>query len=56
MRIPVSIGMGPNMIIVDIEAKKRLKELPWRFEEIPEKLWPIPLREFGDWVSGGREI
>lgn len=46
--LPCSMGLGPNMFLskvaMDIEGKKR-GLVEWRYEDVPDKLWPIPLEE-----------
>ncbi|MFS0575057.1 DNA polymerase IV [Sporosarcina sp. 179-K 3D1 HS] len=49
-------GMGPNMLLsklaLDLEAKKTGVAL-WRYEDVPEKLWPVaPLSRM--WGIGSR--
>ncbi|MFW6264586.1 MAG: DNA polymerase thumb domain-containing protein, partial [Bacillota bacterium] len=53
--LPSSMGMGPNMFLakvaMDIEGKKKgLAE--WKYEDVQEKLWPVPLKEC--WGIGSR--
>lgn len=49
--IKCAIGIGPNVLLskiaLDFEAKKTMDGIvEWRYEDIPEKLWPIePLRQ-----------
>ncbi|WP_040228637.1 Y-family DNA polymerase [Bhargavaea cecembensis] len=55
-QMPSAIGMGPNMLLaklaLDLEAKKR-GFAKWRYEDVPEKLWPVaPLS--GMWGIGRR--
>lgn len=55
-QLPCAIGIGPNMLMaklaLDLEAKKT-GIARWRYEDIPEKLWPVsPLSEM--WGIGKR--
>ncbi|WP_071395666.1 Y-family DNA polymerase [Bacillus tuaregi] len=55
-QLPCAVGIGPNMLMaklcLDLEAKKQ-GVAQWRYEDIPNKLWPIsPLRDM--WGIGGR--
>lgn len=55
-RIRSAAGMGPNMLMaklaLDLEAKKT-GFVRWRYEDIPEKLWPVkPLSNM--WGIGSR--
>jgi DNA polymerase V len=49
--IPSACGIGPNMLLakvsLDLEAKKNPDGIAfWRYEDVPEKLWPVtPLSE-----------
>ena len=57
LRIPIAIGIGPNMLVakvcLDIEAKKVPGTIAeWTYEELPQKLWPVPLRDM--WGIGSR--
>ncbi|MGG2066926.1 DNA polymerase thumb domain-containing protein [Bacillus sp. S14(2024)] len=51
-RIDSTIGIGPNLLMskvaLDVEAKKNTDGIAyWRYEDVPEKLWPIrPLSKF----------
>jgi DNA polymerase V len=55
-QLPCAIGIGPNLLLsklcLDLEAKKEgIAE--WRYEDVPEKLWPLsPLSEM--WGIGRR--
>ncbi|WP_070121610.1 DNA polymerase thumb domain-containing protein [Bacillus marinisedimentorum] len=55
-QLPCAIGIGPNMLLaklaLDLEAKhKGIAE--WRYEDVPEKLWPLaPLSKM--WGIGTR--
>jgi DNA polymerase V len=56
-RIPVSIGIGQNMLMaklcLDIGAKKTVEGIAeWRYEDLPEKLWPLPVKKM--WGIGSR--
>jgi len=53
--LPCSIGIGPNKflakVILDIEAKKKgIAEC--QYEDVPQKLWPCPIREI--WGIGAK--
>lgn len=53
--LPSSMGIGPNMFLakvaMDIEGKKKgLAE--WSYEDVPEKLWPVRLKDC--WGIGSR--
>ncbi len=55
-QLPCAIGIGPNMLMaklaLDLEAKQKGIAL-WRYEDVPEKLWPLsPLSEM--WGIGKR--
>ncbi len=55
-QMPSACGMGPNMLLaklaLDLEAKKTGFAC-WRYEDVPEKLWPVaPLRKM--WGIGSR--
>lgn len=55
-QLPCAIGIGPNMLMaklaLDLEAKKK-GIVRWRYEDVPEKLWPVsPLSEM--WGIGKR--
>lgn len=55
-QLPCAIGIGPNMLMaklaLDLDAKRSGIAL-WKYEDIPEKLWPIsPLSEM--WGIGRR--
>ncbi|MFW5787263.1 MAG: DNA polymerase thumb domain-containing protein [Halanaerobiales bacterium] len=50
-----SMGLGPNMFLskvaMDVEGKKKgLAE--WTYDDVPEKLWPLPLKKC--WGIGNR--
>ncbi|MFD3447425.1 Y-family DNA polymerase [Microbacteriaceae bacterium 4G12] len=51
-RIECTIGIGPNLLMskvaMDVEAKKNKDCIVyWKYEDVPEKLWPIqPLSKF----------
>jgi DNA polymerase V len=53
--LPSSMGLGPNMFLakvaMDIEGKKQ-GFAEWTYDDIKEKLWPVPLQEC--WGIGGR--
>ncbi len=55
-QLPCAVGIGPNMLLaklaLDLEAKhKGIAE--WRYEDVPEKLWPLaPLSKM--WGIGTR--
>ncbi len=50
-----SLGLGPNMFLskvaMDIEGKKS-GLAHWQYEDVPEKLWPVPLSDC--WGIGRR--
>lgn len=55
-QLTCTIGIGPNMLMaklaLDLEAKKKGIAL-WRYEDVPEKLWPVaPLSKM--WGIGRR--
>lgn len=55
-QLPCAIGIGPNMLMaklaLDLETKQKGIAL-WRYEDVPEKLWPLsPLSEM--WGIGKR--
>ncbi len=56
--LPCTIGIGVNMLIsklaLDLESKKAPNgKFRWRYEDIPEKLWPVrPLSKM--WGIGRR--
>ncbi|GKV68249.1 putative UV-damage repair protein UvrX [Sporosarcina sp. NCCP-2716] len=55
-QMPSACGMGPNMLLaklaLDLEAKKT-GFARWRYEDVPEKLWPVaPLSKM--WGIGSR--
>ncbi len=57
LRIPVAIGIGPNMLVakvcLDMDAKKEPEGLAeWQYTDLPKKLWPHPLKEM--WGIGSR--
>lgn len=57
MKIPIAIGIGPNMLVaklcLDIGAKKAPEGIAeWKYEDLPEKLWPVPIKKM--WGIGSR--
>lgn len=57
LRIPVAIGIGPNMLMakvcLDLDAKKAPEGIAeWAYEDLPERLWPHPLKDM--WGIGSR--
>jgi DNA polymerase V len=57
LKIPVVIGMGPNMLMaklcLDIAAKKAPEGIAeWKYEDLPEKLWPVSIKKM--WGIGSR--
>lgn len=57
LRLPVAIGIGPNMLVaklcLDMEAKKTQEGITeWKYEDLPEKLWPVPVKDM--WGIGSR--
>jgi DNA polymerase V len=57
LRLPLSIGIGPNMLVsklcLDIAAKKTEEGIAeWKYEDLPEKLWPVEISKM--WGIGHR--
>lgn len=57
LKIPVAIGMGPNMLVakvcLDLGAKKAPEGIAeWKYEDLPYQLWPHPVKDM--WGIGSR--
>ncbi|RKD24388.1 hypothetical protein BEP19_08320 [Ammoniphilus oxalaticus] len=57
LRIPLAIGIGPNMLIaklcLDLGAKKTAEGIAeWTYQDLPAELWPRPVKEM--WGIGSR--
>lgn len=57
LKIPVAIGIGPNMLVaklcLDMDAKKQPEGLAeWQYADLRKKLWPHSLKEM--WGIGSR--
>lgn len=57
LRIPLAIGIGPNMLMakvcLDLDAKKAPEGIAeWTFEDLPARLWPHPVKDM--WGIGSR--
>lgn len=57
-RIPATAGIGDSLLLAKVALDIESKKVPggiaeWRYQDVPEKLWPIrPLSEF--WGIGSR--
>jgi DNA polymerase V len=57
-QIPATAGIGDTLLLAKVALDIESKKVPggiaeWRFQDVPEKLWPIqPLSKF--WGIGGR--
>jgi len=57
LRIPLAIGIGPNMLVaklcLDLGAKKTSEGIAeWTYEDLPAGLWPHPVKDM--WGIGSR--
>ena len=53
--LPCSIGLGPNMFLAKVAMDTEGKEkglVEWSYEDVPQKLWPLPLEKC--WGIGSR--
>ena len=57
LRIPLAIGIGPNMLVsklcLDLGAKKSSEGIAeWAYQDLPKHLWPHPVKDM--WGIGSR--